>query len=157
MGSSLHTQSTLLSLSFIQCLTPANSPRSFPFHLSQLPKNGKSHQFVPDFTAPLPDFIFPPLPYITFSLPLRCHSSQTVVFRPASSSTIWKPVTCKNSWGAPGWLSWLSVHFSSGHDLMVHEFKPCIRLCCQCRACFGSSVSLTLFPSPAYALFLSQN
>ena len=31
--------------------------------------------------------------------------------------------------GASRWLSQLSIDVGSGHDLMVHEFKPRIRLC----------------------------
>ena len=30
--------------------------------------------------------------------------------------------------GAPGWLSRLSIDFSSSHDLMTRGFKPHIRL-----------------------------
>ena len=53
--------------------------------------------------------------------------------------------------GAPGWLSWLSTHFSSGHDLMVCEFEPCVRLCADSSepgACFGFCVSLSLSTPP---------
>ena len=31
--------------------------------------------------------------------------------------------------GAPGWLIWLSICLSSGHDLTVHGFKPHVGLC----------------------------
>ena len=31
--------------------------------------------------------------------------------------------------GAPGWLSQLTLDFSSGHDLTAHEVEPCIGLC----------------------------
>ena len=33
--------------------------------------------------------------------------------------------------GAPGWLGRFSVRldFSSAHDLVVHEFEPCVGLC----------------------------
>ena len=40
-------------------------------------------------------------------------------------------LSSKSTWGAPGWLSRLSVQFfdfCSGHDLVVHEFEPCLRL-----------------------------
>ena len=30
--------------------------------------------------------------------------------------------------GTPGWLSQLSIHFGSGHDLKVRDFEPHIRL-----------------------------
>ena len=64
--------------------------------------------------------------------------------------------------GAPGWLGWLSVltlDFSSGDDTMVHEFEPHIGL-------WVDSVepawdSLSLYPSPVsahtYSFSLSQN
>ena len=32
------------------------------------------------------------------------------------------------TWGAPGWLSRLSIDFGSGHGLIVHEFEPHIGL-----------------------------
>ena len=60
--------------------------------------------------------------------------------------------------GAPGWLSWLSTDFGSGHDLAVREFKPRIGLCADSSepgACFRSCVSLPLCHSPAHALSLS--
>ena len=44
--------------------------------------------------------------------------------------------------GTPGWLSRLSVHlliFGSGHDIMVHEIKPCIQL-------FAGSVGFSHHP-----------
>ena len=47
---------------------------------------------------------------------------------------------------------------SSGHDLTVREFEPCIRLCAdssESGACFGFCVSLSLCPSPAHTLSLS--
>ena len=37
-----------------------------------------------------------------------------------------------------GWFSWLIVDFCSGHDLTIHEIRPC------CRACLGFSLSLPL-------------
>ena len=49
--------------------------------------------------------------------------------------------------GAPGWLSWLSVDFSSCHDLAVHEFKSCNGLCADSSgpgACFGFCVFLSV-------------
>ena len=58
---------------------------------------------------------------------------------------------------APGWLSWLSVDFSTGHDLAVCELEPCIRLCVDSSepgACFGFCVSLSL-SAPPHSLSLS--
>ena len=52
--------------------------------------------------------------------------------------------------GAPGWLSWLR----SGHDLTVHEFKPCIELTAQ--RLLGI-LSLPLSAPPPLSLPLSQN
>ena len=49
-------------------------------------------------------------------------------------------------------------NFSSGYDLVVHEFKPCVRLCADSSepgACFGFCVSLSLCLSPTHALSLS--
>ena len=43
---------------------------------------------------------------------------------------------------------------SWSHGLWVQA--PRRSLCCRCRGCFGSSVSLSLCPSPAYAPSLSQ-
>ena len=45
----------------------------------------------------------------------------------------------------------LASDFSSGHDLMVHEFESCIGLCADSSepgACFRFCVSLSLFPYP---------
>ena len=45
-----------------------------------------------------------------------------------------------------------------GHDLVVHEFKPCIRLCAngsEPGAHFRFYVFLSLCPSPAHTLSLS--
>ena len=59
-------------------------------------------------------------------------------------------------WGAPGWLSWLSVWLrlrSQSHGSWVQA--PHQALCCQRRAHFGSSVPLSLCPSPACSLSLS--
>ena len=60
--------------------------------------------------------------------------------------------------GAPGWLSWLSISdFSSGHDLIIREFKPCVGLCADSSepgACFRFCVSLCLCSSPAHTLSL---
>ena len=50
-------------------------------------------------------------------------------------------------------------NFSSGQDLAVHEFEPCIRLCADSSepgACFGFCVSLSLCPSSAHTLSVSQ-
>ena len=60
--------------------------------------------------------------------------------------------------GAPGWLS-RAPNFGSGHDLTVCKFEPRIRLCAdrsEPGARFGFRVSLSLQPSPVYALSLSQ-
>ena len=49
--------------------------------------------------------------------------------------------------------------FGSGHDLTVHEFEPRVRLCADSSgpgACFRFCVSLSLCPSPAHTLSLSQ-
>ena len=55
--------------------------------------------------------------------------------------------------GSVGWMS----DFGSGHDLMIREFEPHIRLSAvKCEACFGSSVPFTFCTSPARALFLSK-
>ena len=55
---------------------------------------------------------------------------------------------------APGWLSWLSIHLGSSHDLKVHEFQPCVGLCATSSepgACFRFCVSFSLSPSPTHA------
>ena len=54
----------------------------------------------------------------------------------------------RTSRGVPGWFSYAS-DFSSGHDLAVHEFKPCIRLFAVSRVAFRSSVSLSLLLPPS--------
>ena len=56
--------------------------------------------------------------------------------------------------GSVGWAS----NFGSGHDLMVHGFKPCVGLCADSSepgACFWFCVSFPLYPSPASSLSLS--
>ena len=48
---------------------------------------------------------------------------------------------------------------SSGHDLAVQEFEPRVGLCADSSepgACFGSWVSLSLFPLLTLCLFVSQ-
>ena len=60
--------------------------------------------------------------------------------------------------GAPGWRSWLSVRLQPGHDLVVREFEPRVRLWAdgsEPGACFRFCVSLSLCPSPVHALSLS--
>ena len=50
--------------------------------------------------------------------------------------------------------------FSSGRDLMAHEFEPCIGFCADSSehgACFRFCVSLSLFPSPVHTLSLSPS
>ena len=47
----------------------------------------------------------------------------------------------------------------SGHDLAVHGFKPCVRLCAgssEPGACFRFCVSFSLWPSPAHTLSLKR-
>ena len=51
-----------------------------------------------------------------------------------------------------------TLDVSSGHDLTVREFEPRVGLCAdssQPGACFRFCVSLSLWPSPVHALFLS--
>ena len=56
-------------------------------------------------------------------------------------------------WKSPtGWV-WLQLR-SWSQSLWV--WNPHLALCCQCRACFGSSVSLCLCPSPACSLCLKN-
>ena len=60
--------------------------------------------------------------------------------------------------GAWGCSVGCASDFSSGHDLVVHEFEPRVGLCADSSepgACFGFCVSLSLCPSPALALSLS--
>ena len=46
-----------------------------------------------------------------------------------------------------------TLDFGSGHDLAVHGLDPHVQaLCCQCGACFGSSVSLSLSAPRALSL-----
>ena len=48
--------------------------------------------------------------------------------------------------------------FSSGHDLVVHEFETCVGLCADSSepgVCFRFCVSLSLCPSSTHALSLS--
>ena len=48
--------------------------------------------------------------------------------------------------------------FSSGHNLVIHDFEPRIGLCADSsepRACFRFCVSLSLYPLPARILSLS--
>ena len=63
----------------------------------------------------------------------------------------------KRDVGTPGGaqlIKGLTLDFSSGHDLMVHEIEPHVRLCAECGACLGFSLSVSLCPSPACALSL---
>ena len=60
--------------------------------------------------------------------------------------------------GAYGWLSRSNVQLHSGHDLLVHDFKPCIRFCddsSEPGACFRLCISLSLCPLPNHCLSLS--
>ena len=57
--------------------------------------------------------------------------------------------------GAGTWVAHFAPDFGSGHDLVVYEFEPHIRLCVDSSepgACFGICVSLSLCPSPAHTL-----
>ena len=63
-----------------------------------------------------------------------------------------KMVIFKNVLGAPGWLSWLSVQLCSGHDLVVHEFKPHIRLAAVSAEPASDPLSPSLCPSPTCIL-----
>ena len=52
------------------------------------------------------------------------------------------------------WLGGSVRRPTSGHDLTVCGFEPCVRLCADCLdpgACFGFCVSHYLCPSPAHA------
>ena len=56
--------------------------------------------------------------------------------------------------GSVGW----ATDFGSGHDLAVREFEPRVRLWAdgsEPGACFRFFVSLSFFPSPVHALYLS--
>ena len=58
-----------------------------------------------------------------------------------------------------GWLSWLSVDFSSGHDLELHEFEPHIGLCADSwdpGACFRLCLPLSLPLPHSCALAVSK-
>ena len=48
-----------------------------------------------------------------------------------------------------------TLDFSSGHDLAVCEFEPCIKLCADSTESAGDSVSLSLYTSPALVCALS--
>ena len=58
----------------------------------------------------------------------------------------------KNSHSGDTWVALSVKHLiGSGHDLMVHEFEPRVRLCAdhsQPGACLRFCVSLSLCPSP---------
>ena len=61
--------------------------------------------------------------------------------------------------GVPGWHSQLvkclTPDFSSGHDLTVHEFKPCLGLCVDNAEPTWDTLSLSLPLLCSYSLFLS--
>ena len=64
----------------------------------------------------------------------------------------------RNTIGAPGWRSRLSVRLQPGHDLAVWEFQPRVGLWAdgsEPGACFRFCVSLSLCPSPVHALSLA--
>ena len=48
----------------------------------------------------------------------------------------------------------LTLDFSSGHDLMVHEFEPCIGLCDGSAEPAWDSLSPSLSAPPLLALYL---
>ena len=58
------------------------------------------------------------------------------------------------------WGIWVAQSgFSSGHDLMVQEFKPCVGLCADSSepgACFGFCVSLSLHLLHSHSVSLSK-
>ena len=89
----------------------------------------------------------------TLGLGLRHNSLCT---RTISSSSFIKnvfPLGCLG--GSVGWAS----GFGSGHDLTVRGFEPHVGLCADSSepgACFRFCVSLSLCPSPAHALSLSE-
>ena len=45
---------------------------------------------------------------------------------------------------AAQWVKHLTLDFGSGHDLTVHEFKPCVRLCVDSAELAWDSLSLFL-------------
>ena len=60
------------------------------------------------------------------------------------------------------WGTWVAqsvkcptLGFGSGHDLMIHEFKPHVRLCADGAEPAWDSLSLSLFAPPLLALSLS--
>ena len=69
-----------------------------------------------------------------------------------------KPIQTKKFLSQGAWVAQLVEHltldFGSGHDLMVHEFEPCVRLCADC-------LLGILYPSlsvpPLLACYLFQN
>ena len=59
-------------------------------------------------------------------------------------------------WRLGGLVGWVS-DFSSGRDLSVPEFEPCVRFCADIsepEVCFGFCVSLSLSVPPLLALCL---
>ena len=57
---------------------------------------------------------------------------------------------------APGWFSWLSLRlWLRACSLSLWVRAPYQSHCCQQRACFGSSVPLSLWPSPTGTLSFS--
>ena len=49
-----------------------------------------------------------------------------------------------------------TLGFGSGHDLMICEFRPQVRLCTDSTEPAWDSLSLSLFPTPACSLSLSK-
>ena len=76
---------------------------------------------------------------------------QETLFRPKDTCRL----KVKGWWGA--WVTQSVKHeFGSGHDLMVHGFKPCIGLCTYgCRACLAFSFPLHTLPT-CHMLSLSK-
>ena len=64
----------------------------------------------------------------------------------------------KNRWaeGVPGWLSQLSIHLGSYHDVMVRESEPYPGLCADNMEPAWDFLSLLSLPLPC-SLTLSQN
>ena len=69
-------------------------------------------------------------------------------------------VLLKTEFGAPGWLSQLSVRLQPGHDPLVREFEPRVRLWADSSepgVSFGFCVSLSLsLPCSPFSLSLPK-